>query len=80
MRHDGTGESTRSSAVFRDLPAFYGTPKMNDLVRKVVLDLRRGRALKLLAAATAFGAPPRAFKIYLEQYKASFGACGRRSC
>jgi hypothetical protein len=39
----------------------------------VVRDLRRGRAQKLLAAATAFSAPPLAFEIYLEHYKASFG-------
>jgi hypothetical protein len=46
---------------------------MGSLVRKVVRDLRRGRAQKLLAAATAFSAPPLAFEIYLEHYKASFG-------
>jgi hypothetical protein len=39
----------------------------------VIRNLRRGRAQKLLAAATALGAPPLAFEIYLEHYKASFG-------
>jgi hypothetical protein len=43
------------------------------LVGNVVRDLRRGRAQKLLAAATAFSAPPLAFEVYLEHYKASFG-------
>ena len=40
---------------------------------KIVRNLRRGRAQKLLAAATAFSAPPLALEIYLEHYKASFG-------
>jgi hypothetical protein len=43
------------------------------MVRQVMRNLRRGRAQKLLAAATAFSAPPLAFEIYLEHYKASFG-------
>jgi hypothetical protein len=43
------------------------------VIRAVVRNLRRGRAQKLLAAATAFSAPPLAFEIYLEHYKASFG-------
>ena len=43
------------------------------MIRAVVLNLRRGRAQKLLAAATAFSAPPLALEIYLEHYKASFG-------
>ena len=43
------------------------------MLRRVVANLRRGRAQKLLAAATAFSAPPLAFEIYLEHYKASFG-------
>ena len=46
---------------------------MSGPVAKVVRNLRRGRAQKLLAAATAFSAPPLAFEIYLEHYKASFG-------
>jgi hypothetical protein len=46
---------------------------VNGLVSRVVRNLRRGRAQKLLAAATAFSAPPLAFEIYLEHYKASFG-------
>ena len=43
------------------------------MIGEVVRNLRRGRAQKLLAAATAFSAPPLAFEIYLEHYKASFG-------
>ena len=43
------------------------------MIRKVVRNLRAGRAQKLLSAATAFSAPPLAFEIYLEHYKASFG-------
>jgi hypothetical protein len=44
-----------------------------NLAAKIVRNLRRGRAQKLLAAATAFSAPPLALEIYLEHYKASFG-------
>src|SRR3954451_25432843 len=36
-------------------------------------NIRSGRMQKLLAAATALSAPPLAFEIYLEHYKASFG-------
>ena len=43
------------------------------MIRAVVRNLRRGRAQKLLSAATAFSAPPLALEIYLEHYKASFG-------
>ena len=43
------------------------------MIRALVRNLRDGRAQKLLAAATAFSAPPLAFEIYLEHYKASFG-------
>jgi hypothetical protein len=43
------------------------------LIRSVVKNLRKGRAQKLLAASTAFSAPPLAFEIYLEHYKGSFG-------
>jgi hypothetical protein len=39
----------------------------------VIRNLRAGRMQKLLAAATALSAPPLAFEIYLEHYKASFG-------
>jgi hypothetical protein len=39
----------------------------------VLENLRNGRAQKLLAAATAFSAPPLGLEIYLEHYKASFG-------
>jgi hypothetical protein len=44
-----------------------------NIAAKIVSNLRRGRAQKLLAAATALSAPPLAFEIYLEHYKASFG-------
>ena len=43
------------------------------MIRQLVRNLRDGRAQKLLAAATAFSAPPLALEIYLEHYKASFG-------
>lgn len=43
------------------------------MIRELVRNLRDGRAQKLLAAATAFSAPPLALEIYLEHYKASFG-------
>jgi hypothetical protein len=46
---------------------------MTRFARAIVRNLRRGRAQKLLAAATALSAPPLAFEIYLEHYKASFG-------
>jgi hypothetical protein len=46
---------------------------MNGIVRKVIRNLREGRAQRLLSVATAFSAPPLAFEIYLEHYKASFG-------
>ncbi len=42
-------------------------------LEKLVRNVRRGRMQKLLAAATAFSAPPLAFEIYLEHYKGSFG-------
>lgn len=44
-----------------------------NVAAKIVKNLRNGRAQKLLAAATAFSAPPLALEIYLEHYKASFG-------
>ena len=46
---------------------------MGGLIGSVVKNLRKGRAQKLLAASTAFSAPPLAFEIYLEHYKGSFG-------
>src|SRR3954447_7113110 len=46
---------------------------MGGLIGTVVKNLRKGRAQKLLAATTAFSAPPLAFEIYLEHYKGSFG-------
>jgi hypothetical protein len=43
------------------------------MVGKLIRNIREGRMQKLLAAATALSAPPLAFEIYLEHYKASFG-------
>jgi hypothetical protein len=43
------------------------------MVRKLIRNIREGRMQKLLAATTALSAPPLAFEIYLEHYKASFG-------
>jgi hypothetical protein len=40
---------------------------------KLVSNIRHGRVQKLLCLATAASAPPLAFEIYLEHYKASFG-------
>jgi hypothetical protein len=46
---------------------------MNGMVGALVRNLRDGRMQRLLAASTAFSAPPLAFEIYLEHYKGSFG-------
>jgi hypothetical protein len=43
------------------------------MIRRTVKNVRAGRMQRLLAAATAFSAPPLAFEIYLEHYKGSFG-------
>jgi hypothetical protein len=43
------------------------------LIARTVENVRHGRMQKLLAAATAFSAPPLAFEVYLEHYKGSFG-------
>ena len=43
------------------------------MVRRLIRNIRDGRMQRLLAAATALSAPPLAFEIYLEHYKASFG-------
>jgi hypothetical protein len=43
------------------------------MVGKLIANLRQGRMQKLLAASTAFSAPPLALEIYLEHYKGSFG-------
>jgi hypothetical protein len=40
---------------------------------RLIRNIREGRMQKLLAATTALSAPPLAFEIYLEHYKASFG-------
>jgi hypothetical protein len=42
-------------------------------VGALIGNLREGRLQRFLAAATALSAPPLAFEIYLEHYKASFG-------
>ena len=46
---------------------------MGGLIAKALKNVRAGRMQRLLAATTAFSAPPLAFEIYLEHYKASFG-------
>ena len=43
------------------------------MVGKLIKNIREGRVQRLLAASTAFSAPPLALEIYLEHYKASFG-------
>jgi len=43
------------------------------LIGRTVANVRAGRLQRFLAAATALSAPPLAFEIYLEHYKASFG-------
>ena len=43
------------------------------MVGRLIANIRAGRMQKLLAASTAFSAPPLAFEIYLEHYQGSFG-------
>ena len=43
------------------------------MVDKLIKNIREGRVQRLLAASTAFSAPPLALEIYLEHYKGSFG-------
>lgn len=43
------------------------------LAARALRNLRAGRMQRSLAALTALSAPPLAFEIYLEHYKASFG-------
>ena len=43
------------------------------LIARTLKNVQDGRMQRLLAAATAFSAPPLAFEIYLEHYKGSFG-------
>jgi hypothetical protein len=43
------------------------------LIARTLANVREGRMQKLLAATTAFSAPPLALEIYLEHYKGSFG-------
>ena len=43
------------------------------MVGKLIKNIREGRVQRLLAASTAFSAPPLALEIYLEHYKGSFG-------
>ena len=42
------------------------------MVDKLIKNIREGRVQRLLAASTAFSAPPLALEIYLEHYKGSF--------
>jgi len=46
---------------------------MGGLIRTTLKNIRAGRMQRLLAAATAFSAPPLAFEIYLEHEKGSWG-------
>ena len=46
---------------------------MGGMMTRALANVRAGRIQRFLAAATAFSAPPLAFEIYLEHYKASFG-------
>ncbi len=43
------------------------------MITRLLDNLREGRMQKFLAAATVFSAPPLAFEIWAEHYKASFG-------
>ena len=43
------------------------------MVDRLIRNIREGRVQRLLAASTAFSAPPLALEIYLEHYKGSFG-------
>jgi hypothetical protein len=43
------------------------------LILRTIANIREGRMQRLLAASTAFSAPPLALEIYLEHYKGSFG-------
>ena len=43
------------------------------MVGRLIKNIREGRVQRLLAASTAFSAPPLALEIYLEHYKGSFG-------
>jgi hypothetical protein len=42
-------------------------------MRRLLANLRVGRAQRALALATAVSAPPLAFEIYMEHFRASFG-------
>lgn len=48
-------------------------PSMTGTASGLLGNLRAGRMQKTLAACAALSAPPLAFEIYLEHYKASFG-------
>ena len=43
------------------------------MVGRLIKNIREGRVQRLLAASTAFSAPPLALEIYFEHYKGSFG-------
>ena len=51
----------------------FRSTQTSSLRKRVLANLREGRVQKMLAAVTAFSAPPLAFEIYLEHYKGSFG-------
>ncbi len=70
---DGRLEKAKALAplLVSQLPSRGRAPR--GAVRRLLWNLRSGRAQKLLAAATAASAPPLAFEIYLEHYKGSFG-------
>jgi hypothetical protein len=46
---------------------------MGGVIAKTLKNVREGRMQRLLAAATAFSAPPLAFEIFLEHEKGSWG-------
>jgi hypothetical protein len=46
---------------------------MNKTLKRWWSNVRRGRAQKTLAAATAFSALPLGFEIYIEHFRGSFG-------
>src|SRR6185312_12407952 len=50
-----------------------GDRTMGGLIAKTLKNVREGRMQRLLAAATAFSAPPLAFEIFFEHEKGSWG-------
>jgi hypothetical protein len=47
--------------------------RQSGLMARALANMRAGRMQRTLAGLTALSAPPLAFEIYLEHYKASFG-------